>query len=244
MKILSIGNSFSQDAQRYLHKLAKASDVDLYTANLYIGGCSLERHCDNLKNEASAYELEINGESTGEKISIQDAIKLEKWDYITLQQASYLSFDYKTYTPYIKVLAKYIRKNCPSAKILVHQTWGYEDGSERLINEVKYPTFSAMQLDIIKAYDKAIKLIKADGVIPSGKAMLSVINDYGLKAHRDTFHASYGLGRYLLALTWFGVLTQKDIGDNSFNDFDEAVSEKDREIAILSAQKALKSLLS
>ncbi len=34
MKILSIGNSFSQDAQRYLHALAKVEGVDLKTVNL------------------------------------------------------------------------------------------------------------------------------------------------------------------------------------------------------------------
>ena len=37
MKILSIGNSFSQDAQRYLHALAKADGENFKTVNLYIG---------------------------------------------------------------------------------------------------------------------------------------------------------------------------------------------------------------
>ena len=43
MKLLSIGNSFSQDAHNKLHALAKANGVTLETVNLYIGGCSLER---------------------------------------------------------------------------------------------------------------------------------------------------------------------------------------------------------
>lgn len=47
--VLSIGNSFSQDAQRYLHDLAESKGVDLETVNLMIGGCSLERHFRNLK---------------------------------------------------------------------------------------------------------------------------------------------------------------------------------------------------
>ena len=41
MNILSIGNSFSQDAQRYLHDIAKADGVVLSAFNLYIGGCPL-----------------------------------------------------------------------------------------------------------------------------------------------------------------------------------------------------------
>ena len=41
MNILSIGNSFSQDAQQYLHRIAAADSVALNTFNLMIGGCSL-----------------------------------------------------------------------------------------------------------------------------------------------------------------------------------------------------------
>ena len=48
MKILSIGNSFSQDAQRYLHRLAKNEGVDMKTVNLYIGGCPLRSHYLNI----------------------------------------------------------------------------------------------------------------------------------------------------------------------------------------------------
>jgi len=34
MNILSIGNSFSQDAQRYLHQIARADKTDLKCVNL------------------------------------------------------------------------------------------------------------------------------------------------------------------------------------------------------------------
>ena len=47
MNILSIGNSFSQDAQRYLHRIAKADGCTLNTFNLYIGGCPLSLHYRN-----------------------------------------------------------------------------------------------------------------------------------------------------------------------------------------------------
>lgn len=44
LKILAIGNSFSEDATRYLHQLANAAGIDTKIVNLYIGGCPLERH--------------------------------------------------------------------------------------------------------------------------------------------------------------------------------------------------------
>jgi hypothetical protein len=59
-KILSIGNSFSQDAQRYLHKTAKNEGVDTKCVNLYIGGCSLKRHYINILENNAEYDFEFN----------------------------------------------------------------------------------------------------------------------------------------------------------------------------------------
>ena len=44
MKVLSIGNSFSDDAQRYLRKIAAKEGVEIETLNLCIGGCPLSLH--------------------------------------------------------------------------------------------------------------------------------------------------------------------------------------------------------
>ena len=103
MKILSIGNSFSQDAQRYLHRLAKQDGENLTTVNLYIAGCDLRRHYLNILEDSVAYELQCNGESSGVRVSIKQALIGDEWDVITLQQASHLSGKSQTYSPYIEV---------------------------------------------------------------------------------------------------------------------------------------------
>ena len=121
MKILSIGNSFSQDAQRYLHRLAKQEGVEIKTVNLYIGGCQLRRHYLNMLDDQVAYDFEFNGERTGIMVSIRQAFVSDDWDFITLQQASPISGRYETYSPYIEELAAYVRKYCPHTKILIHQ---------------------------------------------------------------------------------------------------------------------------
>ena len=54
IKILAIGNSFSQDATRYLHQFASAAGIDTKVVNLYIGGCPLERHWKNIENDEKA----------------------------------------------------------------------------------------------------------------------------------------------------------------------------------------------
>ena len=48
IKVLSIGNSFSRDAQRYSYKIAKNEGVEFKSVNLYIGGCSLQTHYMNI----------------------------------------------------------------------------------------------------------------------------------------------------------------------------------------------------
>ena len=106
MNILSIGNSFSQDAQRYIHRLAKKDGFEMRTANLYIGGCPLRTHYLNVLDDEKAYVFEFNGEGTGLFVSIKEALKSNEWDVITLQQASRFSVDFSTFTPYIEELQK------------------------------------------------------------------------------------------------------------------------------------------
>ena len=67
MKVLAIGNSFSNDAMRYLHGIAKADGVDMKTVNLFIGGCPLSRHYANIHNDAADYDFEFNGVRTAHK---------------------------------------------------------------------------------------------------------------------------------------------------------------------------------
>jgi hypothetical protein len=230
MNILTIGNSFSEDATRYLHNIAKADGENLQVTNLYIGGCSLEQHYRNMLSDEKKYELQYNGEKTGFYVSLRDALLNRPWDLITLQQVSHSSFNYDTYQPYLNALAEYIREYCPKVKILIHQTWAYEKNSDKLINVAKYDTAMAMTQDIIKAYNQAAKDINADGIIPSGE-LFSKLTEAGIsKIHRDTFHASMGAGRYALGLLWYRIICNKSVMENTFSDFDEDISDLEKDI--------------
>lgn len=238
LKVLAIGNSFSQDATRYLHQIAKADGFDVEVLNLYIGGCSLEMHVNNINVNASAYEYQLNGERSEKKISILDALLSDKWDIVTLQQVSTQSVDYKTYQPFLNELSEYVKRCASKAMQIIHQTWSYEEGSEKLCQTMGYNTQKEMFEDLERAYNLAAKDLGGLKIIPSGKAFQKAI-EYGLtNLHRDTFHASLGIGRYILGLTWYKTLTGNDIEKNSFNDFDEPVSEE--EIAI--AKKVVSAL--
>ena len=231
MNILSIGNSFSQDAHRYLHRISKADGCTLNTFNLYIGGCPLSLHYRNMLSEERAYMLEMNGESTGFKVSLKDALLNRDWDVVTIQQVSSESPYYETYQPYLNKIVEYLRLCVPKAKIAIHQTWAYEQDSHRLNIELEYKNHTDMFEDVRASYEKASKDIKADFIIPSGEVFQRLIESGIEKVHRDTFHASYGFGRYALGLLWYFILSGNDVKNNTFCDFDEEISEKEIIIA-------------
>ena len=230
MNVLSIGNSFSQDAQRYLHGIAKADGAELKCFNLYIGGCSLYRHYVNMLSGESKYTLEMNGESTGFPMSLKEALLNRNWDVITIQQASILSTKYESYKPYIRSLADYIRQMVPEAKLVIHQTWAYEQDSDALRERMGYENHVDMFNDLQSAYKKASDAINADFIIPSGELFQKILSCNVGRVHRDT-HAGLGLGRYALGLLWYSMLTGNSVKDNSFSDFDVEVSSAEIEAA-------------
>ena len=230
MRVLSISNSFGVDATRYLHQIARSAGVKLEVATLYIGGCPLELHYRNMIGDRTAYDLYFNGFSTCFKTSISEALISGRWDVVTIQQASGYSTQPDSYTPYAEELYDYVKTCQPKAKVLIHQTWAYEDGSAKL-EPAGYESAKAMFADIEKAYQKCHETLGTDGIIPSGKLMITLLDKGIEKIHRDTFHASFGIGRYALGLLWFRMITGKPVADIAYNDFDEEVSEEQIRIA-------------
>ena len=223
MRTLSIGNSFSQDACAYLHKAAASAGLELETVNLYIGGCSLEYHADNLREKREHYGLEINGDYTGRQISIPDALATGKYDFITLQQASHFSGKQETYDPYIGILAEACRAAQPGAKLMIHETWAYETDS----THGAFPDYGCDQrrmYDLLKAaYLEAAESVKA-GIIPVGDTVQHFREhvpgfrypDGGESLCRDGFHLSVPTGRYLASLVWLETLAGIDARDVTF----------------------------
>ena len=230
MKVLSIGNSFSDDAQRYLRAIAASEGVEIETLNLCIGGCSLERHADNIKSGARAYLFHYNGDvnSDSKIVTIEEGISMREWDVVTLQQVSTHSFKADSFYPYIYEVVAYVREKLPKAKIYIHQTWAYEHGCPRSFEITDGKGAEFMLEGLRHAYRRAKDEINADAIIPSGE-LLRLRGANGI--YRDTFHAGYGLGRYAIALLWFKLLTGRGVLNNSFSELDEPASDADLKIA-------------
>ena len=199
ISVLMIGNSFSVDAARYTHQLSLNSGTEIELGVLYVGGCSLKQHIDFIKEGSSPYEWFTNGESTGRYISLETALKMKKWDYITLQQVSVFSGMVNTFYPYIRDLVNYVREYQKDATFVLHKTWPYQNGFD---NE----NFSHYQYDrktmyecINKTYDYVQKDLDIKVVIRSGDIIESAIEKYGEHFHKDGFHLNEE-GRYLAAL--------------------------------------------
>jgi len=227
MKLLSIGNSFSQDAQEWLHQIAVANGVDLETTNLMIGGCSLETHWSHVVDKQAEYYLEQNGKNMNRMVTIDEGLALEEWDVITVQQASHYSGQPQTYVPYLADLVAHVREKCPGAKIYFHQTWAYEIDSDH----GGFVTYNRDQKEMYRRICDCAEMAKnaVDGVIlPSGPVVQYLREnapefDYkngGLSLNRDGFHLSWDYGRYAAAATWYKVLTGKVPTVNAFPEWD------------------------
>jgi hypothetical protein len=124
VRILTIGNSFSRNATNHLDDLALAGGHTLIHTPLVIGGSSFQVHADKTKTEGKA-RLYTNGKDLVANLTA------DKWDYVTIQQASIKSHDFATYQPYAGILRDYITKHAPQAKLLIHQTWAYRKDDPR-----------------------------------------------------------------------------------------------------------------
>ncbi len=132
VRLLTVGNSFSGNATRYLADIAAAAGDRLIFVRADLPGCPMERHWKAVeaaeadpKSEAGRpYNVSLDGEKA-QHHSLKEILSSQKWDYVTIQQASINSPDIKTYRPYATNLRDYIKKYAPQAEILVHETWAY-----------------------------------------------------------------------------------------------------------------------
>ena len=222
MKVLAIGNSFSEDAMRYLHQLAKGAEFDLTAVNLYIGGCSLERHINNHRDNLQEHHRIVNGAYTGEYCSVKEGLLSGTWDVVTIQQVSHMSGREETYEPFGSDLLEVVKEYAPNAKIYFHRTWAYEIDST-------HGGYVHYECDQKKMYDSIIsasdKFCAAHGldIIPSGEViqMLRSLPEFdyangGESLCRDGFHMGIPHGRFAVAATWLETLTGVDVRTSSF----------------------------
>ena len=222
MKILAIGNSFSEDAMYYLKDIAGADEVEVKVVNLYIGGCSLERHWENIRTGAKEYQYQLNGRPQDRMVSVKEALDEEEWDYIVTQQASHDSGWQDTYEPFLHQIVRYLKEEKPQAEILLLETWAYEVDSTHECFERYHCDQMQMYERLRAAYRKAAEEHQLRS-IPCGEVIQKLRStkpfDYqhgGISLCRDGYHMHYIYGRYVLAPPWYVFVFQKSIRENPY----------------------------
>lgn len=200
VRLLTVGNSFSQNATRYLGDLAKANGDTLILQPANVGGASMELHW----TKATAFEKDPTDKfgvyNHGK--SLRTLLQGDRWDFVTIQQASIKSHDIATYRPFAKSLAGYIRQHAPGAKLMVHQTWAYRVDDPRFTKLPTKPgepeTQEAMYKGLRHAYSTIAKELNA-GLIPVGDAFHLVDTDpnWGYRAPETPWNPAMAKGNEL-----------------------------------------------
>lgn len=121
IRLLTVGNSFADNMLRFLPGLAEAAGLDLTVGRANFTGCSLQKHAESASAGVALYPTAPGKPER----TLQQALEAERWDIITIQQASRLSDDWTTYQPWAGSLVDQIRRHAPQAEVVIHQTWAY-----------------------------------------------------------------------------------------------------------------------
>lgn len=186
LRLFLIGNSFSQNATRYLPQMAAEGGHPLLIQRAELGGCSLQRHWDH----AAAYEadsLDPKGKPYKGK-SLKMLLSEGTWDIVTLQQYSMHSADPATYEPYASKLYAYIKALQPQAKIVFHQTWAYRSDADGF-GQTGEGELATSEREMWEKSRKAYHTIAEKlhvGIIPVGDAFWKNSSDAKWGYQKDT----------------------------------------------------------
>lgn len=231
VKILAIGNSFSENAvEQNLYDIAKADGVELVIGNLYIGGCDLATHWKNANTNSPSYLYKkiVDGQKTtyaGK--SILFGVTDEDWDYISFQQVSQYSGKYATYYPYLADLLRYVKGIATNKEVqyCLHRTWAYASNAT-------HPGYVNYQSDQKIMYDSIVsttsRVANENGIkiiIPAGTAIQNGrTSSVGDHLNSDGYHLN-ALGCYVASCTWYEKLLGNSVIGNSFVPSDLSPSE-------------------
>lgn len=223
LKVLDIGNSYTNDATELLPLITKASGSDISNICIYKAvrsGASFKHWYDIYFDLDTAYTYSIKkvlgglsanvstGRSKkGDGSLFRKLLTDEKWDIIIIHQVSTFAPYYEQWNGtgrdgYINEFLSLIKKHQPNAVIgfyLIHSLW---DNHKRNKEGSSYERWKL----ICSSVKKLQKEYGIDFIIPYGTAIenlrsCSMNNKYDLT--RDGTHLTYGLGRYTAACCYY-----------------------------------------
>ena len=229
LKILAIGNSFSNNALEYLPILAKELGIEeIIVGKLYVGGCTVDGHWSRAEAGADYESFQVNTTGTGTwttypagQRSLMYALKLYDWDIITMQQGSPLS-GMPDSLGNLQNLIDFVNANKtnPDAKLYWHMTWAYAFNST-------HNGFANYNNDQMTMYNAIVDLSRSyiatnpsfAGIIPAGTTVQNYRGSDSQKAGiereyitTDGYHLQT-YARLAVSLNWLRTLTGLSLDD-------------------------------
>ncbi len=242
IKVLAIGNSFSEDAtEQYLYELAHAQGDSLVIGNAYIGGCSIDRHYRNLIGDSAvyAYRKVIGGvKLEKKKVTLKSIIRDEQWDIITLQQASAQSGNPSSFVN-LGLLRRQVESYTTNLHVQFfwHMTWAYADN----YTAKAFAQYNYSQRDmygaIVSTMQQVLPAVGLKRIIPSGIAIQLMRYRLGDVLNRDGLHLSLTIGRYTVACTWCEALTGRIVDGNPY--FPDTLTPEEAQLCQQEAHEAI-----
>ncbi len=244
LKILCIGNSFSEDTVEYVADIALNLGVQSVTvANLYYGGCSINKHYSHATSNAAVYDYNVNtgsGWTTTPRQSIKSAIEREEWDWISIQHGTADGSRYAQEESYknLPALVDYVRGIAgENTKIAFNMTWVGEKNSHAEMIAFKNNPLNYFQAIATLTEETVAPIEGIDRVCPTGTAIQNARTADVIRLTRDKYHLSMDLGRYIAGLTFFKALTGLDI--SSIPWAPEGVEDYEKQVAVEAASNAV-----
>ena len=235
LSILTVGNSFSDDAMEYVWKIATSAGVkNVILGNLYYPSCRVSWHYEMWEYGQTVYEYRVNTDGhwkTTQNASFENAFGEYEWDFISFQQsAQALQSDPTLYTDLYDLMLM-ARERAPKAKFVWHMPWANPHNNYHNDTETMYR-------DLLTAQRMLIENYSFDDVITTGTGIQNARSSYIPKEEfiRDGWHLSLILGRYIAGLTFFTQITGVSVKDIEFAPM--GLSEEYKQIAIEAAENA------
>ena len=173
IRVLAIGNSYTQSLLPEFPKVAEAAGCSLDLTVFAIGGKSLSNHWENCVaalKDPSYRPYDVGGRKT----NLPEILSEKQWDVVTLQEQSAAGMYPESFDPWADRIVAFVRERLPKAKIFLQLTWSDTVASPRITANGKKGSLGLTQDEMYDALEKTYVLQArrlGAAIIPVGKAV-------------------------------------------------------------------------
>lgn len=241
-RVLTIGNSFAENASQYASEIAAAQGYGLTFGYLKYPSCTIEQHYNNALADNAVYKFaytSYDGSSVSsvtvkngqtEFASIKEALTYADWDIVVLQQASTASYTYASYEKTADLIA-YIKSLVPDCEIMLHETWSWATWATDAVpeNNFKY---------IEDCYHQLSSDLGGLTIIPTGRAFEFARQSGIFVNDSDNQHAN-AYGKYLAGACYAAEIFGLNLYQNTFGNAHPNFADVDMELLRAAVSKAV-----